>query len=619
MERLSTRGLVALLVFVAVVLTGCNFLPTRAPSWEADYQIPLVVSQTTTDELFSDSPLNNDGEHYFITESVSGSFTLGLDNLNLDDFASVASVQFPILDLGNILSSNIHIASVPVPDLLNGTSVPLGTIDFPEYELVGVKEGSLSLLVENTGDSPISFGVTLAFTDVTLEIVVENLLPQTTQNITKSLNNLTLDNQANVTIVNPQVDAGTANLSLSISALEINSLASIKGYDADLNITVSNTFSLPEDSLDKIEVGAGLLQVSTSPVDALSMNIKTLSLDGTALDLVEANTFSLAGKTINSGALLEANFDIAIDGNILFNIPDEVTLSASVSGLQLQSVTLDNLTVSLKDAAPETIDIPNISLDEPFNEVRLSGASLTLLLEQNLGDLRYDDLFLNVVLKDSSAYPVRIDTIADTGLEKEIVFMSDDVTRLINDIIAGDVTTITIDGEITASGPVTISQTSTVDYVANIYLPFKLEGNQSLEYSIDTDPQTIELDENSKRLLADSLGGVKLEAEIENGLPIGLDIVLQLKNQSTVIATLEGQVQSGITDENGVATQTKKSVVVMELGSSQVRSLLEAGVLEFYPTLTLNVPENGALIKLDDSIKIRALLLVNVQINRGRD
>ncbi|MDD2432056.1 MAG: hypothetical protein PHD88_02615 [Firmicutes bacterium] len=619
MERLSTRGLVAILVFVAVVLTGCNFLPTRAPSWEADYQIPLVVSQTTTDELFSDSPLNNDGEHYFITESVSGSFTLGLDNLNLDDFASVASVQFPILDLGNILSSNIHIASVPVPDLLNGTSVPLGTIDFPEYELVGVKEGSLSLLVENTGDSPISFGVTLAFTDVTLEIVVENLLPQTTQNITKSLNNLTLDNQANVTIVNPQVDAGTANLSLSISALEINSLASIKGYDADLNITVSNTFSLPEDSLDKIEVGAGLLQVSTSPVDALSMNIKTLSLDGTALDLVEANTFSLAGKTINSGALLEANFDIAIDGNILFNIPDEVTLSASVSGLQLQSVTLDNLTVSLKDAAPETIDIPNISLDEPFNEVRLSGASLTLLLEQNLGDLRYDDLFLNVVLKDSSAYPVRIDTIADTGLEKEIVFMSDDVTRLINDIIAGDVTTITIDGEITASGPVTISQTSTVDYVANIYLPFKLEGNQSLEYSIDTDPQTIELDENSKRLLADSLGGVKLEAEIENGLPIGLDIVLQLKNQSTVIATLEGQVQSGITDENGVATQTKKSVVVMELGSSQVRSLLEAGVLEFYPTLTLNVPENGALIKLDDSIKIRALLLVNVQINRGRD
>lgn len=619
MERLSTRGLVALLVFVAVVLTGCNFLPTRAPSWEADYQIPLVVSQTTTDELFSDSPLNNDGEHYFITESVSGSFTLGLDNLNLDDFASVASVQFPILDLGNILSSNIHIASVPVPDLLNGTSVPLGTIDFPEYELVGVKEGSLSLLVENTGDSPISFGVTLAFTDVTLEIVVENLLPQTTQNITKSLNNLTLDNQANVTIVNPQVDAGTANLSLSISALEINSLASIKGYDADLNITVSNTFSLPEDSLDKIEVGAGLLQVSTSPVDALNMNIKTLSLDGTALDLVEANTFSLVGKTINSGALLEANFDIAIDGNILFNIPDEVTLSASVSGLQLQSVTLDSLTVSLKDAAPETIDIPNISLDEPFNEVRLSGASLTLLLEQNLGDLRYDDLFLNVVLKDSSAYPVRIDTIADTGLEKEIVFMSDDVTRLINDIIAGDVTTITIDGEITASGPVTISQTSTVDYVANIYLPFKLEGNQSLEYSIDTDPQTIELDENSKRLLADSLGGVKLEAEIENGLPIGLDIVLQLKNQSTVIATLEGQVQSGITDENGVATQTKKSVVVMELGSSQVRSLLEAGVLEFYPTLTLNVPENGALIKLDDSIKIRALLLVNVQINRGRD
>jgi len=349
------------------------------------------------------------------------------------------------------------------------------------------------------------------------------------------------------------------------------------------------------------------------------MNIKTLSLDATALDLVEANTFSLVGKTINSGALLEANFDIAIDGNILFNIPDEVTLSASVSGLQLQSVTLDSLTVSLKDAAPETIDIPNVSLDEPFNEVRLSGASLTLLLEQNLGDLRYDDLFLNVVLKDSSAYPVRIDTIADTGLEKEIVFMSDDVTRLINDIIAGDVTTITIDGEITASGPVTISQTSTVDYVANIYLPFKLEGNQSLEYSIDTDPQTIELDENSKRLLADSLGGVKLEAEIENGLPIGLDIVLQLKNQSTVIATLEGQVQSGITDENGVATQTKKSVVVMELGSSQVRSLLEAGVLEFYPTLTLNVPENGALIKLDDSIKIRALLLVNVQINRGRD
>ena len=92
-------------------------LPVSAPSWEADFQIPLTVSSTTANEILEESPLQTDGQHYFMSETVEGSFTLGMDNLELDDISSPVTLAFPALDLGNILSDELIVTQLPILDL----------------------------------------------------------------------------------------------------------------------------------------------------------------------------------------------------------------------------------------------------------------------------------------------------------------------------------------------------------------------------------------------------------------------------------------------------------------------------------------------------------------------
>src|SRR5690606_18339706 len=103
-------------------------------------------------------------------------------------------------------------------------------------------------------------------------------------------------------------------------------------------------------------------------------------------------------------AVLDADFNIQIDGSQLFTVPDSFNATATVAGLVLESVELSGLTVNLSDAGSQEIQIPDMELDEPLNQIRLSGASLELELTQNLGDLIYDEIYLKVTKSDSSTY-----------------------------------------------------------------------------------------------------------------------------------------------------------------------------------------------------------------------
>lgn len=612
-----------LLLGIAVLLAGCSLLPVSAPSWEADFQIPLTVSSTTANEILEESPLQTDGQHYFMSETVEGSFTLGMDNLELDDISSPVTLAFPALDLGNILSDELIVTQLPIHGLVSGNDLPGGEVNFAEFELLGIKEGEMVLTAENRGDTAISFTVKLEFTTATVEIEVADLQPGESRIIEEPLDNLTIDNHAEVTIVNPQIPnpAGFAQLDLKLSSLEIKSLASIKGYSTSQVISVSTQVDLLEDDLEKINIESGTLTFSTDAISALTLTVTNLTLDGEDLVAVGGNSFSLDGKTLDKTAVLDADFNIQIDGSQLFTVPDSFNATATVAGLVLESVELSGLTVNLSDAGSQEIQIPDMELDEPLNQIRLSGASLELELTQNLGDLIYDEIYLKVTKSDSSTYNVDVEEVRDTAGAKTIVFKSSDVSTLVNDIIAGNISKMSIEGTIKSNGGVVISGDSLVEYTAKINLPFKLEGNQSIDYAADEfdfemKVDSAELGFDAKKLINQALGGVRLEAEVQNGLPIGLDIELKLKDQNgQEIKTLTGTVLPGNTDENGLVTSARISIVSLALGQSEIERLVEATKIYVTPTLTLKVPENGAMLKPDDFIKVRALLVVKLLID----
>lgn len=614
------RAHLGLFLMLVVVLTGCLNLNKKNLSWEADYQIPLTVSQTTAADILTSDEIQNDGNKFFVSQTQAGAVDLGLAGLTINDIQKTVTENFPLINLGKVVEENIGFM---VPLMGSSTSEQfVKTININEFEEVTVKSGLVSLSATNgiSSTSSISFTVTLRFSNgITLDFVYDGLTPGTSQTVNVPLDGKQLGNVLDVVIKNYQVSgSGVANVGLDILSVDIASISSVRGYNINVNSTVeeSLTFDQSEYNITKFQLAAGQLAIGVNLSAGLTATVDSLKIGSQQLDKIADNTFSLANRELVNNAVMTVSITVTSDPAVNIIIPDQFTAQVDITGLDLASATLASPEITLGDSY--SFDLPVVELQEPLNKVRLDGAELNLTINQTMGSLDYSLFKLLVVKNDDSSYEVKVSSLEVTPSGDKLTFNQYDVKTLLNDIIAGDVKSSKITGSLKGVGDIVITPNNSIGYQADIFVPLKLDGNQSIAYTPTEQIEAIILEAKAKELIKNAVGNVKLIAEVDNGLPIGTNISLDLVDeQNNLITTLTGQVVAATTDGNGLAIAPVKSEVVLELNKTHIDSLVNAPSFMVKPTISIEVPASGAFFAPSNTIKIRALLVVRTQVKVG--
>lgn len=617
MSILKRKKLVFLAV-LTIILTGCLNLPKKAPSWEADYQIPLTVTQATADDIIKADAIQNDGEKYYFANTLNGSAPIGFADVQVGDVSKSVEIAFPEVNLE--ISEALTFAAQTIPYVDGGIAeLTVGDYTFSGYELIGVKNGTLSLSASNEGDSAIDFTVELQFDNsVTIAIPFIDLAPGLPSVAEVNLDGKEISNKATVVIKNALVKdvGGTAKVKLETFTINVSSLSSIKGRTIDIDKDFSETFELPnqEPQLKSITLANGQISVAINAIPGLSITIESMKLDSVALQNIAANSFSLAGKELTDQTQFDIKAKIVDTGTEKIVLPETITCTLNVTNIVLDKAVVDSPTISLDTGY--AIDLPELGLEEPFNNLQLDGATLSLVVKQSMGTIDYNNLKINVMLQSGSSYDVSVGTV-ETVLEGDKVdFTSTEVTRLVNDLIKGDLSSAKLTGSLVGVGQIEVDANTTINYTAEIVIPLKLAGSQNVSVSLDAS-EPISLNEDAKGIISKAVGNIKLEAEVTNGLPVGATVSLLLADQNQAeIVTINGAIAAANTDINGMVTNSTKTNLILELDKDQLDSLMSTPSFSIIPTITINVPENGALFGPDNTVKIRALLVVRVRVNK---
>jgi len=612
------RKKLVFLAVLAIFLTGCLNLPKKAPSWEADYQIPLTVTQATADEIIKADAIQNDGEKYYFANTLNGSAPIGFADVQVGDVSKNVEIGFP--DVSIDISEALTFAAQDIPYVAGGIeTLIVGDYTFSGYELIGIKNGTLRLSASNQGDSAVDFTVELQFdNNVTIAIPFINLAPGLNGVGEVNLDGKEISNKATVVIKNALVNdvGGTAKVKLDTFAINVSALSSIKGRTIDLDKDFSEIFELPtqDPPLKSITLAGGQISVGINPIEGLSITIESMKLDNVALQNIAPNSFSLAGKELTDQTQFDIKAKIVDTGTEKIVLPEKITCTLNVTNIVLDKAVVDSPTISLDTGY--AIDLPELGLEEPFNNLQLDGATLSLVVKQSMGNIDYNNLKINVMLKSGSSYDVSVGTV-ETVLEGDkVVFTSTEVTRLVNDLIKGDLSSAKLTGSLVGVGQIEVDANTTIDYTAEIVIPLKLAGSQNVSVVLDAS-EPVSLNEEAKGIISKAVGNIKLEAEVTNGLPVGATISLLLQDQNQAeIVTLNGSIAAANTDINGVVTNSTKTNLILELNKVQLDSLISNPAFRVKPTITINVPENGALLGPDNTVKIRALLVVRVKVNK---
>lgn len=610
----------AKLVFVAVLtllLTGCFVLPKRLPSWEADYQIPLTVAETTASEFLSD--LESDGEKFFLNTSLEDTLDIGFLGVEVENQTELIEESFPVIDLGNLIDMDLAYQQEIVGNFEQ--SEVIKTVSFSEFVNLTVETGYVSLTVANvSGTSPVSLKLAVRFKNGQEIELPEftNIAVGSSQTNEAPLDQRILTNEADLILkgFSLAIEGESATVNVGRLKMNISSVKSVKGHDFNVETSVKQFFNFTANdfNVQSCTLSSGQLRAEFQLPNGLRASIRKITVDGKELTETALNTFSLANIVLSEGSLVDISVSLSGDKAYEITRPEILGVSVSIQDLTLASVTMQSPKIELEEGF--VLTLPELSLDEYLKEIRLDGASLSLLIKQEIGHIDYRDMKLNVLLKDSGAtYDITVASVDSTADGDRLLFASLASKELVNDILGDRVLEVRLLGKLQGDGLITLAKDNKIDYIADVYVPFKLEGNQKI--ALSEQMQMVTLEDSARDLIKKAVGKVELVAEVNNGFPVGATVTLNLLGESgEKIAVLVGEVFPADTNLDGLAINTRKSVVSLELNQTQIRALMEKENFLLEPLLTIEVPESGAYFAPQNSINLRALLVVRAIINQ---
>ncbi|MDP6417858.1 MAG: hypothetical protein QF492_01310 [Candidatus Krumholzibacteria bacterium] len=388
----------------------------------------------------------------------------------------------------------------------------------------------------------------------------------------------------------------------------------------ELEIEVRNGLSIPCTAtllFEELYDAGGLPLRRVIPLEAGDETVEVLDLAGTSIlapgaELLDSLTYHIEMSSPGSG------------GEVVYlAASDSAEAVIAASSLDLASVTGTFPEESFDiDPVEEELSIPS-----ELESFQLREMSLVIEVWNELGIHGELELRIESTRADGSSSHLEhfAPILASRGSEAEkTVITLDENNSNIIEVLNGTPDSIELSGRVRVGGDDEIG-TAAPGQGASIFWSLEAPLLARVEAGeIELDPMTLDLEEDTRRLIEESMESVSLLAEVENHLPLDLDLYfLTSSDSSSVYESPESVIGPfSITaaprdPESGFVSEALQSQEELILAQDDILDLVGEGR---FIALRLELPGSGGesvAFRADDYLEIRGLLSAEVSIMEG--
>ncbi len=665
-----------LALIMGLIVSGCTIETPEMPTFSTNLTVPLGTESVTVWDLVEEnddliSVGNNsvlgfslDGD----TTSIELEFDYGteIEETELQTEVGVISIDgTPPIDFGfqaNDLSDMLDLLPPGLEDIPPFTfDVDGDPSDIEGISNATVQTGEISLTLTNNLPVPISgtgeeqlIEVTLldgeSMTPFALFVFDAEILPG--ESVTKFFDLAGESLPGTMAVILTGGSSGghapggilpehSLDIVLQLSPLVVTDAIAEIGAQA---METSGSLALP-DSLGLIsaEIGQGELAIDFDNGLAVPCNIEiafdelflangspvVITLDLPAFESGSSVT-SLENASIESldGEVLpELNYHVSVitpgsNGAIVrVSSTDFINLSISPSSLSLESVTgiLPMETWELEPVSEE-LDLP-----DDFDEFHLAGTSLFINIDNGTGVSGEIDFRITGHNTDGRSTTVshRGDIIAATdGIDGRTLIVLNENNSNINELISDLPDQIEFSGDISVGGSGEVGTVRNGDKASvswNISAPLSFSLDQS---TTETDPELLDLDEETTDRLRNNLIQGELLALIDNSFPFGVELNLFIgTDTTTVLESPEAvigpiSVASGIVDpQTGWVSDPVTSNNTIIIDQTIIDLITSEGACSAIMVTLPGTDGEIVSVRADDGITFNGVISAEVLIN----
>ncbi|MCP4572696.1 MAG: hypothetical protein GY838_10130 [bacterium] len=582
---LLAAALLSLLV-AGLALSGCDIAEPKLPTFETRFALPIGEERLDVLDAVDD-------EEYLVSlqDGLLGFQVEGDPDTVALDFDLAADIDARVLtsDLGDF---SLDLASVdpfdfvlgdlyPAAWALNGMSVPVPAFIFgvqsPPENLAGVNSvtissGTVTVRLDNGLPVPVSGttapeAIQLRLQDASgggtiLTLDFDQEIPAGGQaELTADLAGVVLPGSIMVALDGGSPGSGgtpvtvdaaaTIRAEVTFSPLEIfaadaeipaqdisrDELVDLPaGYgliDAAIEsgvITVNMTNDMPVPCQAAV-TWPEVLDAGGQPV-ALTLDLAPFTTAGATMDFAGARIVAPGLAPINQ---LTTNISLTSPGSGggIVTIPAGASVSASMDAARLVFGSATGVfpeEIFAIDPIVEDIDLP-----DELNGVELNRAALVLTVDNTAGVSATADLVLTGTSESGNLVTMAVNEPIGAAGVTEIVL--DETNSAIVDFLNNLPVTVTLAGDVRAGGPFAVGTVSPGDRIVvdwNILAPVEIIINDSHLWG---DPEDLDLDQDTRDLIADHALDANVLMEIDNHLPMGVEATLLFSPDTTTIRT----------------------------------------------------------------------------------
>ncbi len=561
------------ILLIIFLLPGCGPLGefirdphVPGPSWDINLQLPLIPPSTIKmgeilEDLMEEEMPEGDIKFDFDLDPMS----FDLDEMDLPDlsFSSTFSLpEFTIPELFALQEKDVFI------DIEGGeTETITETMDLPGFQSITVSDGDITISLTNDAMGDITATINLYNTDSGEHIGVSGpkLVPpdNTPVNFEFHLDGETLEKEIDIVMEIEASDDFSDNINIAASISQLT-VIKVEGYEAGIDLDHDFSFTPAdfEEGLEEIVFASGNLRVDALIPEGwgVDFSVEELRIGTKELDRIEGNTFDMSGVSLKPETD-EFHVDMSLSGtDIVYDTTEDIDMEMEILELNWTSITFDTDKLDLL----EDFETPQMDEELGLGEIGDLLGGLTI------ADGALDLLFIvSSPISSSILIEIPIEGRDDEGeilgtpatIELEIPGNADE------EEVAVDVSGILgIFNQFPHSihlgeGSVSFDPPGIVT-IAND--PFNLEGTISLKLSLivpdggashQLDPMPVEMGELDDDMIK-WIREASVNLEVENSLPIGVDLKVYLSNTDTPYDDPEAITKTfGLpetdTDENG--------------------------------------------------------------------
>ncbi|GBD92547.1 hypothetical protein BMS3Abin05_00119 [bacterium BMS3Abin05] len=669
-HRISVIVFPVFLLGEFLYFSGCSFKAPQAPQWDVNMAIPLMDTTLTLGNLLKDTQdvtFDSSGLLGFEIEESMDPVEVG-DNLSVENIAEKYDVTLGDIKIDSPGSQSISVQFVsiyPPSASLNGqsTQVPAFSIaldkteipPFADFESVLIKQGTLTITLQNHLPVPIASGLGINLYDFNTDTLVMAILSEQeipvngSIRLERSFANKRLPGHLSFQISGGSPGSGSQSVTINTSTQGIDLAVSVSDM-----IASEARAKVPDqefEDTDYADLGDSIIvteaDISTGSISFTMQNNLPLDLD---LTIKLLDFFNASGDTFQAHLYLGKRKQVFKYYDLSgFKFRPERTAGGSAARFEWKAKAFGSgdslVTIHASDGISLAVDMPKLAFSKLSGilnriHVQMDSMSTSLDIPDGLEGLQFGDARIALELTNGIGFLIqptlnivgentktgqtasihRTVTINPAGAQPSVttvILKGSEVTNFLNvlpdkinvsgSVILGDGTT-----ESTVRSTDKIASKVTINLPANLKFP---------DQAIKLDPDTLEIDQDAQDEIRDNANSGAFHAELGNHLPFGGSVSFYFSSLDTAVFSHPEltigpiTLNPGITSDEGGVIQETSSTIDIQLDKEQLSVFAHPKV---YMAMKIAVPGSGekfVRVYRNDYLTAKAYIKANYHVN----